>query len=145
MRYIIYCILLCSLVLSGCAEYSSLVSSPIPTFSPISPTTTSILVTPTVNNRTIILTPDELFALPGFEAWSTPNSGDFCEHLSSPQIVSNSDNLSVLSGRFALCIYERTNIAMDLDTGSLVSADDPRGDIVMFSGRFGTMRNQFMA
>ena len=28
---------------------------------------------------------------------------------------------------------------MDLDTGSLISTDDPRGDIVMFNGRWGTV------
>jgi len=83
-----------------------------------------------------------LFALSGLEAWNTPSSEDFCEHLPSPQIVSNPDNLTILSGRFVLCPWESwpwvTNTIMDLDTGSLVSTDDPRGDIVMFNGRWGT-------
>ena len=104
--------------------------------------TTAILATPTVNSKTVVLTPDDLFALRGLEAWSTPNSEEFCEHLPSPQIVSNPDNLTILSGRFVLCPWESwpwvTNTIMDLDTGSLVSTDDPSGDIVMFNGRWGT-------
>ena len=142
MRYVIFCVLLSSLVLSSCAIKQSLASSPVPTLSPISPTTTAILETPTVNYKNIILTPDDLFALRGLEAWSTPNSEDFCEHLPSPQIISNPDNLTILSGRFVLCPWESwpwvTNIIMDLDKGSLVPTDDPGGDIVMFNGRWGT-------
>lgn len=161
MRIFIYCILLFSLVLSSCTESPSLAPSFVPTFSQIPPatrtntpsTTTVItatsaidntigLLTPddlsTFDNTTIILTPGDLFSLPELKEWSTPNSEDFCEHLPTPQIISNPDNLSVLSGRFALCIYEYTRIAMDLDIGGLVSTDDPAGDIVMFSGRWGT-------
>lgn len=146
MRTIIPCVLLFSLALSSCAESLSLAPSPLPTFSQTPPAirtntpsaTTVITATPTLNDKTIILTPDDLFSLLRLKEWSTPNSEDFCEHLPSPQIVSNPDSLSILSGRFALCIYERINTAMDLDTGSLVSTDDPRGDIVMFSGRFWT-------
>ncbi len=146
MRIIISRILLFSLVLSSCTESPSLAPSLVPTFSQTPPATrtntpsatTVITATPTLNNKTIILTPDDLFALPRLKEWSTPNSEDFCEHLPPPQIVSNPDNLSILSGRFALCIYEWTNIAMDLDRGSLVSTDDTGGDIVMFNGRWGT-------
>ena len=147
MRIIIFCILLFSLVLSNCTESPSLTPSLVLTFSQTPPATrtntpsgtTVITVTPTLNNKTIILTPDDLFALPGLEeAWSTSISEDFCEHLPPPQIVSNPDNLTILSGRFVLCIYEWKHTAMDLDTGSLVSTDDPRGDIVTFSGRFWT-------
>jgi len=147
MRIIIFCILLFSLVLSSCAESPSLAPSLAPTFSQTPPATrtiapsatTVITATPTLNYKTIILTPDDLFALPGLKEWSTPNAEDFCEHLPSPQIISNPDDLSILSGRFALCIYERINTAMDLDTGNLVSTDDEGGDIVMFNGRWGTI------
>lgn len=150
MRIIISCIFLLSLVLSSCTESPSLAVSSVPTFSQTpqaiktnAPSATTVTTTtPTLNYKTIILTPDDLFALGGLEAWSTPNSEDFCEHLPPPQIVSNPDSLTILSGRFALCPQESwpwvTNITMDLDTGSLVSSDDPRGDIVMFNGRFGT-------
>ncbi len=146
MRVIISCVLLFSLVLSSCTESPSLAPSLAPTFSQSPPPTRTnvpsatavITATPTLNDKTIILTPDDLFSLPGLKAWSTPASEDFCEHLPPPQIVANPDRLSLLSGRFALCIYERINTAMDLDRGSLVSTDDPGGDIVMFSGRFWT-------
>jgi len=146
MRIIISCIFLFSLVLSSCTESPSPAPSFVPTFSQTlsatrtntSSATTVINATATLDNTTIIITPDDLFSLPGLKEWSTPNSEDFCEHLPPPQIVSNPDNLSILSGRFVLCIYEWTNIAMDLDTGSLVSTEDPGADIVMFSGRFGT-------
>jgi hypothetical protein len=150
MRIIISCILFFSLVLSSCAESTSLTPSLVLTFSQTPPATrtntpsatTVINATPTLDNKTIILTPDDLFALPGLKEWSTPNSEGFCEHLPSPQIVSNPNNFSILSGRFVLCPWESwpwvTKIIMDLDTGSLVSTDDPRGDIVMFNGRFGT-------
>ncbi len=139
----ISCVLLYSLVLSSCAGSPSLTPSLAPTLSQTPPATrtnvpsatTAIPATPTLNNKTIILTPDDLFALPGLKAWSTPDSGDFCEHLPLPQIVANPDRLSLLSGRFVLCIYERINTAMDLDTGSLVPTDDERGDIVMQSSR----------
>jgi len=147
MRIIIFCILLFSLVLSSCTESQSLAPSLVPTFSQTPPATrtiapsatTVITATPTLNYKTIILTPDDLFALPGLKEWSTPNAEDFCEHLPSPQIISNPDDLSILSGRFALCIYERINTAMNLDTGNLVSTDDEGGDIVMFNGRWGTI------
>ncbi len=137
----IACILLYGLVLSSCAESPSLAPSPVPTFSQTPPptrtnipsATATMTATPTLNNKTIILTPDDVFALPGLKAWSTPNSGDFCEHLPPPQIVATPDRFSLLAGRFALCIYERTFTAMDLDTGSLVSSDDEKGDIVLGS------------
>jgi hypothetical protein len=97
------------------------------------PATAAIPATPIRNNKTIILTPDDLFALPGLEEWSTPSSGEFCEHLPQPQIVATPDSLYLLSGRFVLCIYERINTAVDLDTGSLVPTDHERGDLVLGS------------
>lgn len=137
----ISCILLYSLVVSSCAESTSLAPSLVPTFSQTPPptgtnapsATAAMTVTPTMNNKTIILTPDDVFSLPGLKAWSTPDSEDFCEHLPPPQIVATPDRFSLLSGRFALCIYERISTAVDLDTGSLVSTDDERGDIVLGS------------
>ena len=142
---IISCILLCSLVLSSCAFSTALVPSLAPTFSQTPPptrtnvpsATPAITATPTVDNKTVIITPDDLFSLRGTEAVSTPDSEDFCEHLPQPQIVADPDKLSVLSGRFVLCPWESwpwvINTAMDLDTGSFVSRDDERGDIAMQS------------
>ena len=135
------CILLYSLVLSSCAESTSLAPSLVPTFSQTLsltrtnfPSATAVITaTPTMYNKTVILTPDDVFALPGQEAWSTPNSEDFCEHLPPPQIIATPDRFSLLSGRFVLCIHERINTAMDLDSGILVSTDDERGDIVLGS------------
>jgi hypothetical protein len=138
MRTINSCILFLVLILSSCAQSPLLHPNLVPTFSETPPATPVRTATPTIDYKTIILTPDDLFSLPRFEAWSTPDSENFCEHLPPPQIVSNSDNLSILSGRFVLCTFEWTRTAMDLDTGSLVSTDDPRGDIVMFNGRWGT-------
>jgi len=146
MRIIILCVFLFSLVLSSCTESSSLAPSLVPAFSQTPPVnrtnapsaTTVIPATPTLNYKTIILTPDNLFSLPELNEWITPNSEDFCEHLPSPQTVSNPNDFSITSGRFVLCIYEWINTAMDLDTGRLVPTDDPGGDIVMFSGRWGT-------
>jgi hypothetical protein len=145
----ISCILLYSLVLSSCAESTSLAPSLAPTFSQTPPptrtnvpsATTAVTATPTPNNKTIILTPDDVFALPGLKAWSTPDSEDFCEHLPPLQIVATPDRLSLLSGRFALCIWERINTGMDLDTGSLVSTDDERADIAMGSVPWGRDEN----
>src|SRR5215510_3128575 len=132
MRIIISCVFLFSLVLSSCGESPSPTPSLAPTVSqapsatrtPTPSATTVNNATPAIDNRTIILTPDNLFSLSGLQELSTPNSEDFCEHLPAPQIISNPDNLSILSGRFVLCPYEWTNIAMDLDTGSLISTDD---------------------
>lgn len=131
----VYIIVLVAL-LAACVK-----ATPVPTAtsmprpSPIlvsaTPTVSPIPSTPTFNSRTFVITPDDLFSLPGLKAFSTPNAEDFCEHLPSPQIVTNPDRLSVLSGRFALCIWERIDTAMDLDAGSLVSTDDERGDITM--------------
>jgi hypothetical protein len=137
MRVINFCILLISLVLISCVQNTAPNSS-LPIFSETPPVTIASTSTPILNYKTIILTPDDLFSLPNLNELSTPNSYESCEHLPLPQIVSNPNSFSILSGKFALCIYEYTNIAMDLDTGVLVSADDPRGDIVMFNGRFGT-------
>ncbi len=140
------CILFYGLILSSCAESPSLAPSLVPTFSQTPPptrtniasATAAITATPTVNSKTIILTPDDVFALPGLKALSTPNSGDFCEHLPPPQIVATPDRLSLLSGRFVLCPWESwpwvTNTAMDLDTGSFVPKDDEKADIVMQNG-----------
>jgi hypothetical protein len=146
---IISCILLYGLVLSSCAESTSLAPSPAPTLSQTpQPTskntpsaTTSIITTPTLNHRTVILTPDDVFSLPGLIEWSTPDSGDLCEHLPQSQIIANPNGLSLLSGRFVLCIYERSFTAIDLDRGSLVSTDDESGDIVMFAARSWTDEN----
>jgi hypothetical protein len=146
MRIIISCIFLLSFVLSSCTESQSPASSLVPTSSQTPPTTrtntpTAVTVTsatPTLNDKTIILTPGDLFSLPGIKEWSTPSSEDFCEHLPPPQIVSNPDSFAILSGKFVLCIYEWIQTAIDLDTGSLVPTDDPGGDIVMFNGRWGT-------
>jgi hypothetical protein len=137
----IFCILLYSLVLSSCAESPRLVASPVPRFSPtpqatktgVPSATTVITPIPTRSNKTIIITPDEVFSLSGLQAWSTPDSEDFCEHIPPPQLIDNLDNLSLISGRFALCIRERKNIAMDLDMGSLVSTADKRGDITILN------------
>ena len=99
------------------------------------PTIFQIPSTPTFNSKTYIITPDDLFSFSGLKALSTPDSEDFCEHLPPPQIVANPDRLSLLSGRFVLCSWENwpwvINTAMDLDTGSFVSKDDERADIVM--------------
>jgi hypothetical protein len=99
------------------------------------PTIFQITSTPTFNPKTYIITPDDLFSFSELKALSTLNSEDFCEHLPPPQIVANSGRLSLLSGRFVLCSHENwpwvTNTAMDLDTGSFVSKDDERADIVM--------------
>ncbi len=135
------CILLYTVVLSGCIE--STLPTPIlaPTLSQTSPPTATITVTPTLNYKTVILTPEDVFSSPGLIEWRTPNSGDFCEHLPTPQVVANPDKFSLLSGRFVLCIYERIFTAMDLDTGGLVSTDDEKGDIVIQSARSWTSEN----
>ena len=142
MRILFFCIFLFSLVLSSCAQTTPSYPNPAVSVSKTLPATPINTSTPTQNYRNIILTPDNLFALTGLEIWSTPYSEDFCEHLPSPQIVSNTDSLSILSGKFILCPHESwswiTNTSMDLDSGIFVSNDDPRGDIVMFNGRFGT-------
>lgn len=132
-------VLISLLILGGCGGNNSLNNYITPTFSLTpSPTrkstpsaTAAATATPALNNKIVIITPDDLFALPGLKALSTPDSSDFCEHLPPPQIVTNPDRLSLLSGRFVLCIRERINIAMDLDTGSLIATDDERGDITM--------------
>ena len=138
MRVINFCILLLGLVLVSCAQITPPTPNLVPTYSETLPATIVSTLTPTHNDKTAILTPDNLLSLPSLNELNTPNSYESCEHLPLPQIVSNPNSLSILSGRFILCIYEYTNTAMDLDTGVLVSADDPRGDIVMFNGRFGT-------
>ena len=138
----ISCILFYGLVLSSCAGSPSLVPSLAPTFSQTpSPTrtnvpsaTAAIPATPTVNNKTVILTPEDVFSLPGLKALSTPNSEDFCEHLPPPQISSNANESSTLSGRFLLCPSRSrpwVNTAIDLDRGILVSVDNESADIVM--------------
>jgi hypothetical protein len=140
---IIPCVLLFSLALSNCAENPSLVHSRVPALSQTPPpkitnTPSAIGVmtaTSTLNNKTIILTPEDVFSLPSLEALSTPDSENFCAHLPPPQIVANPNRYTLLSGRFVLCSWENwpwvKNTAMDLDTGSFVSKNDERADIVM--------------
>jgi hypothetical protein len=147
LTIIISCILLYGLVLSGCGGGTSLVPSPVPTFSQTPPqtrtsvpsATTAITAAPTLNKKPIIIiTPDDLFSFPGLKVLSTPNSEDFCEHLPPPQIVANAGQLSLLSGRFVLCPWETwpwvLDTAIDLDTGSFVSKDDEWADVVLQNG-----------
>jgi hypothetical protein len=135
------CILLNTAALSGCIESTLPTPAPTPTLLQTSPPTAAITATSTHNYKTIILTPEAVFALPGLIEWSTPNSGDFCEQLPMPQVVANPNRFSLLSGRFVLCIYERIFTAMDLDTGGLVPTNDERGDIVIQSNRSWTSEN----
>lgn len=140
------CILYCSMVLSGCAENISRVPNHVPTSSQTeSPTmvripsaTAVITTTSTKDNKSIIITPDDLFALPQLQAFNTPDTETFCEHLPSPQIATNSNKVSILSGKFVLCPWESwpwvTDTAIDLDTGGLVSKDDSKADIIMQNG-----------
>jgi hypothetical protein len=139
-------LLFCSLILSGCAEYTSSVPNRVPTTSPtLSPTmvdipsaTAVITTTSTVDDKSMIISLDDLFALPRLQAFNTPDTETFCEHLPSPQIAPYPDKVSILSGRFVLCPWESwpwvTDSAIDLDTGSLVSKDDSKADIIMQNG-----------
>jgi hypothetical protein len=138
----ITCILICSLVLDGCRGTPPLASSPSPIFSQTPPATTtpipsSIVVnkaTPTLNHKTIIITPDDLFTIPGLKWASTPNSADYCEHIPEPQVSENANEVSLINGRFSLCVshsWPWVKTAIDLDTGTLVSLDDKSGDIAM--------------
>lgn len=120
------CIILYALILSSCFETAS---------------STQVIATSTFNYKTGILTPEAVFSLPELIEWKTPNSGDFCEHIPTPQVVSNPNHFSSLSGRFVLCIYERSFTAMDLDKGRLVLTNDKKGDIVLFNSRWGTNEN----
>jgi hypothetical protein len=143
---LIDCILFCSLIMSSCAENTSLIPSRVPTFhQTFSPTrakvpsaTAVISATPAMNNKSVIITPDDLFALPGVQTFNTPDSESFCEHLPLPLIGTNHDKLSILSGRFVLCPWESwpwvINTAIDLDTGNFVSKDDSKADIIMQNG-----------
>lgn len=129
------CILLCSVFLSGCIGSTLPPTIVAPTLSKAPQPVTQITATPTLNYKAIILTPDDVFSFPELNKWSTPDSEDFCENLPAPQVVANPNRFSLLSGRFVLCIYERTFTAIDLDTGKLVSSDNKDGDIVMLSNR----------
>lgn len=141
---IIFCVLLYSLVLSNCAESSTPVPSPgstkttLPTRTSVPSATMAISATTSADATTVVITPDDLFSLTELEALNTPDSEAFCDHLPPPQIVATPHKLSLLSGKFALCSWENwpwvTNIAMDLDTGSLLSKDDERADVVMQNG-----------
>ncbi|HKY54851.1 MAG TPA: hypothetical protein VJM08_11120 [Anaerolineales bacterium] len=139
-------ILFYSLVLSSCGGGTSLVPSLVPTISQTPPhistsvpsATIAITATPALNNKTIVITPDDVFSFPGLKALSTPGSADFCEHIPPPQTFANADQLTLLSGRFVLCPWESwpwvINTAMDLDTGSFVSRDNESADIIMQNG-----------
>jgi hypothetical protein len=130
------------LVLDGCGGTPTLASSPAPIFSQTRlATTTPILssiiankATPTLNHKTIIITPEDMFTIPGLIWASTPNSVDFCEHLPAPQVGENANEVSLIKGRFSLCVsfsWPWVKTAIDLDTGKLVLPDDKSGDIAM--------------
>lgn len=140
-KILLPCILFCAVALNSCIESALPTPILVPTLSQTSPLTVAITSTPTLNYKTVILTPNDVFSLPRLIEWSTPNSGDFCEHLPTPQVVANPDKFSLFSGRFVLCIYERIFTAMDLDTGTLVSTDNEKGDIVIQSNRSWTSEN----
>jgi hypothetical protein len=127
--------------LTSCIGSTLSTSAPTQTILPTIQSSTIKAETPTLDYKTIIITPDDIFSLPLIITDSTPTSEDLCENLPIPQSLVNMSNFSILAGRFVLCIYERAFIAMDLDNGSLVSSDDERGDIVLFTSRFGSSEN----
>jgi hypothetical protein len=112
----------------------------MPTFSPTAETimnisTASAMATavpsPTHN---IIIKADDLLSIPGLKILDTPTSKYYCEHMPPPQVIQTNDKFSVRAGRFSLCpsiSWPLVKTAIDLDTGILVSADDPSGDLSM--------------
>ena len=138
----ISCILVVGLVLGGCGETPPLVSRPTLTSfqtpsqatATVVSTTVAIEATLTSSPKPIIIAPDNLFMFPGLKLPSTPDSTDFCEYLPSPQIGKGTNEVSLLVGRFSLCVshsWPWLKTAMDLDTGTLVSLDHKGGDIAM--------------
>jgi hypothetical protein len=141
-------IIFLTIIIYGLVSYScngdiSLASSPTPAPFPIqspmvrsspSPSATvAITATPTLGNS-LVITPDDLFAIPGLQALNTPGSANFCEHLPSPQISTNANESLILAGRFLLCpsrSWPWLNMAIDLDNGTLVSNDNETADMVL--------------
>ena len=127
------------LIFGGCSGVTSSTPNPVPTLShtmthtPTARATTT--ATPALNTKTFIITPDDLFSIPGLEEMNTPSSADFCEHIPPPEVVESTDKFSLFSGRFSLCIWTSwqflVDTVMDLDRGTLVSADNLNGDIAM--------------
>lgn len=76
-----------------------------------------------------VLNPNTLFSTSGLQLLNTPSSTDFCEHIPQPEVGKGDKELVKISGRVALCVSRNWDIAFDLDTGSLVTSEDPSGDI----------------
>src|SRR5512138_2628256 len=140
MRIIIItsCVLLCSLVLSNCGGNPTIIPSPAliasqtpsPTRTSVPSATTAISATTTLTNKIIIITPDDLFALPELKTLSTPDSADFCEHIPPPEVIKSSNPSFIFAGRFSLCLSGwqfLVDTVMDLDQGKLVPTDDING------------------
>lgn len=147
---IIFCIFLGSMLFSSCMNkgtsstpdfIQNLFESSTPAIAATPSEVMLITSTPTLNHKTIIITPDDIFSL-SVTPLRTPDSENFCERLPEPQIVNTPDELSLLSGRFVLCAWENwpwvMNTAIDLDVGKFISRDDERGDIVMQNAPGGT-------
>jgi len=135
------CVIFVVVVLVACSVATSVptaiaTETSMPSLVPISSTLTIPSTTPTsiFNFRTVIITPDNLFSFPELKPLNTPNSIYFCEHIPPPQVISNVDKFTLLSGLFVLCpaiSWPLEKTAMDLDLGNLVSMDDKGGDISM--------------
>lgn len=137
-----FCVLCYCLVLESCIGASYWAPSLTPTVfqTPSQAATMLPLVTPAVETastltpQTSIITPDSLFVFPGLKLSNTPDAIDFCEHLPSPQLSMDTNESSLLLGRFSLCVshsWPWVKTAMDLDTGTLVALEDKDGDIAM--------------
>lgn len=86
-------------------------------------------VTPTSARSDIVITPDAVFVSATLDSTVTFAVSDLCKQVPAPIIVRDSNDLTLLSGRFSLCVLREGISAIDLDSGALVNSDDSSADI----------------
>lgn len=133
-------VVVCFLIINSCVRVTPSKPKPMPIISSTpSPsmieTTSTMIVTSALSTQTPRAAPDTVFSDFGLEQMNTPSSANFCEHIPPPETSKNPGQLSLFAGRFSLCVWTAwqflVNTVMDIDQGTLVSAEDINGDIAM--------------
>lgn len=95
------------------------------------PTATAIpdTATPTLGTNNMVITPEDVFVIPPLSATNISDPLALCENVPSPEIAKENNMLTLLVGRFSLCVLRAGISAIDLDSGLLVNSDSKEADL----------------
>lgn len=91
--------------------------------------------TPTSFRSDIVITPDTVFISATLDSIVTFAVSDLCKQVPAPTIGTDSNDLTILTGSFSLCVLREESSAIDLDSGILVDSDNSSADIQLGAGQ----------